>query len=179
MVLKKWLTDNGIDVSKVDIKPMTPGDATTALAAKQLDAVFLPEPSPAFLEISGNGKNVVSSGEMWPGHACCVLLVNGKLIRENPELVKEIIRIHIKATEFIEENPEESAEIASKKLGLSKESIIYSIKNSDTTFIHDPNKIIEYIEVYGIEHYNLKYTKKLLTSKDLIDTKLYNEAIKK
>jgi len=179
MVLKKWLTENGIDVSKVDIKPMTPGDATTALAAKQLDAVFLPEPSPAFLEISGNGKSVVASGEMWPGHACCVLLVNGKLIRENPELVKEIIRIHIKATEFIEENPDESAEIASKKLGLSKESILYSIKNSDTTFIHDPNKIVEYIEAYGIEHYNLKYTKKLLTAKDLIDTKLYNEVIKK
>ena len=65
MVLK-IITDNGIDVSKVDIKPMTPGDATTALAAKQLDAVFLPEPSPAFLEISGNGKNVVSQEKCGP-----------------------------------------------------------------------------------------------------------------
>lgn len=179
MVLKKWLMDNGIDVSKVDIKAMGPGDATTALTAKQIDAVFLPQPSPALLEINGNGKSVVESGEMWPGHACCVLLVSGKLMRENPELVKEIINIHIKATEYINENPEESAEIASRKLGLSKEVVEYSMKNSDTTYIHNPNDIISYMEAYAKEHYDLGYTKNLLTAKDLIDTKLYDEVTKK
>ncbi|NYT13787.1 MAG: ABC transporter substrate-binding protein, partial [Candidatus Methanofastidiosa archaeon] len=179
MVLKKWLQDNGIDISKVDIKAMGPGDASIALTAKQVDAVFLPHPSPAVLEIEGNGKSVVKSGEMWPGHACCVLLVSGKLIRENPELVKEIINIHVKATEYIEENPEEAAEIASRKLGLSKETILYSMENSDTTYIHNPNDIIVYMEAYAKEHYDLGYTKKLLTAKDLIDTKLYDETVKK
>ncbi|MCC7571872.1 MAG: ABC transporter substrate-binding protein [Candidatus Methanofastidiosum sp.] len=179
MVLKKWLQDNGVDISKVDIKAMGPGDASIALTAKQVDAVFLPHPSPAVLEIEGNGKSVVKSGEMWPGHACCVLLVSGKLIRENPELVKEIINIHIKATEYIAENPEESAEIASRKLGLSKETILYSIENSDTTYSHNPNDIMVYMEAYAKEHYGLGYTKKLLTVKDLIDTKLYDEVTKK
>jgi NitT/TauT family transport system substrate-binding protein len=179
MVLKKWLQDNGVDISKVDIKAMGPGDASIALTAKQVNAVFLPHPSPAVLEIEGNGKSVVKSGEMWPGHACCVLLVSGKLIRENPELVKEIINIHIKATEHIKENPEDAAEIASRKLGLSKETILYSMENSDTTYIHNPNDIIVYMEAYSKEHYDLGYTKKLLTAKDLIDTKLYDEATKK
>lgn len=179
MVLKKWLKDNGIDVSKVDIKAMAPGDATTALTAKQVDAVFLPEPAPSVLEINGNGKIVNESGEMWPGHACCVVLVSGKLIKENPELVKEIIRVHIKATEYINENPEEAAEIASKKLGLSKEIIMYSMKNSDTTFISNPNQIVPYMEAYAKEHYDLKYTTKLLTTKDLIDTTLYDEVTSK
>lgn len=179
MVLKKWLVDNGIDVSKVDIKAMGPGDATTALAAKQIDAVFLPHPAPAVLEIEGNGKSVVKSGEMWSGHACCVLLVSGKLMRENPELVKEIINIHINATEYITDNPEEAAEIASRKLGLSKEVIIYSMENSDTTYIHNPNDIVSFMEAYAKEHYDLGYTKKLLTAKDLIDTKLYDEVVSK
>ncbi len=179
MVLKKWLVDNGIDVSKVDIKAMGPGDATTALTAKQIDAVFLPQPSAALLEINGNGKTVVESGEMWPGHACCVLLVSGKLMRENPELVKEIIRIHIKATEYINENQEEVAEIASRKLGLSKEVVMYSMENSDTTFIHNPNDIVSYMEAYTKEHYDLGYTKKLLTGKDIIDTTLYDQVTKK
>ncbi len=179
MVLKKWLTDNGIDISKVDIKAMGPGDATIALTAKQIDAVFLPHPAPSLLEAQGNGKSVVQSGEMWPGHACCVLLVSGKLIKENPELVKEIIKIHIKATEYIYDNPEEAAEIASRKLGMSKEIILDSMMNSDTTFIHNPNDIVLYMEAYGKEHYDLGYTKKLLTAKDLIDTSLYNEVTKK
>jgi len=116
---------------------------------------------------------------MWPGHACCVLLVSGKLIKENPELVKEIIKIHIKATEYIYDNPEEAAEIASRKLGMSKEIILDSMMNSDTTFIHNPNDIVVYMEAYGKEHYDLGYTKKLLTAKDLIDTSLYNEVTKK
>jgi NitT/TauT family transport system substrate-binding protein len=179
MVLKKWLQDNGIDISKVDIKAMGPGDASIALTAKQVNAVFLPQPSPAVLEIEGNGKSVVKSGEMWPGHVCCVLLVSGKLIRENPELVKEIINIHIKANEYIKESPEDAAGIASKKLGLSKETILYSMENSDTKYIHNPNDIIPYMEAYAKEHYDLGYTKKLLTAKDLIDTKLYDEATKK
>ena len=54
------------------------------------------------LEISGNGKTLFISGEMYRVMHVAFYWSNGKLIRENPELVKEIIRIHIKATEFIE-----------------------------------------------------------------------------
>ena len=45
IVLKKWLKDNGVDISKVDLKAMDPGPAMTALSAGKIDGVFLPHPA--------------------------------------------------------------------------------------------------------------------------------------
>ena len=98
LVLKKWLKDNNVDIEKVSIKGMNPGDAVTAISAGKVDGVFLPHPSPAIIESEGKGRSVIASGEMWPNHACCSLVVSGKLIRENPELVEQIIRVHENAT---------------------------------------------------------------------------------
>jgi sulfonate transport system substrate-binding protein len=100
-VLKHWLNENIVDLSKVRIIGMTPGDAVTAIEAGKVDGVFLPHPSPAIIELDGKGKSVVASGEMWPNHACCCLLVSGKLIREYPDLVEQIVKTHIKATEYV------------------------------------------------------------------------------
>lgn len=64
-LLRNWLRENGLDPDKdVTILEMGPGDAVTAISAKQVDAVFLPHPSPAIIESEGNGRSIVSSGEM-------------------------------------------------------------------------------------------------------------------
>ncbi|AKB15742.1 ABC-type nitrate/sulfonate/bicarbonate transport systems, periplasmic component [Methanosarcina thermophila CHTI-55] len=96
-LLKNWLRENGLDAEKdVRILGMTPGDAVTAISAKRVDAVFLPHPSPTVIEREGNGRTIVQSGEMEANHSCCVLVVSGKLIREHPEIVEQIVRTHIK-----------------------------------------------------------------------------------
>ncbi|RSD33504.1 MAG: NitT/TauT family transport system substrate-binding protein, partial [Methanohalophilus sp.] len=75
-ILRDWLKDNGIDPDNdVDIKPMGPGDAISAISAGRIDAAFLPHPAPTLIEQEGNGRSVVYSGEMLPDHACCVLVV--------------------------------------------------------------------------------------------------------
>ena len=174
LVLRKWLKDSGVDVSKVAIKGMNPGDAVTAISAGKVDGVFLPQPSPAIIESEGKGKSVVASGEMWPNHACCSLVVSGKLIRENPELVKQIIRIHENATKYINEHPDEAAEIYAKKIGQSVDQVKNSIKNWDGKWISDPHAEITSTLEYASEDFNLGYIKKSLTENDLFDTSLYD-----
>lgn len=174
LVLKKWLKDSGIDVSKVAIKGMNPGDAVTAISAGKVDGVFLPQPSPAIIEGEGKGKSVVASGEMWANHACCSLVVGGKLIRENPELVKQIISIHENATQYINEHPDEAAEIYSKKIGQNIDQIKSSIQNWDGKWISDPHTEIPSTLEYAAEDFELGYIKKSLTEKDLFDTSLYD-----
>ena len=44
ITLKKWLKENGVDVSKVKILPMGPGDVVTAITAGKVDA-GLPAPA--------------------------------------------------------------------------------------------------------------------------------------
>lgn len=174
-VFKKWLQDNGIDPAEIDIKSMGPGDATTAISAKRLDAVFLPHPAPSIIELGGNGRTVVSSGEMWPNHACCCLVVSGKLMREEPELVEQIIKTHIKATEYINANPERAAEIYSAKTNQNLEVVRHSIENWDGAWISDPHVIIPSVAEFARVNYELGYTgSKLLTEEDLFDTSFYD-----
>ena len=131
IVLKKFLTDNSVSIDDVEIVPMGPGDAMTAIASGTVDGIFLPHPGSAIIELVGNGRSVVRSGEMWADHACCCLLVSGELIRDHPDLVTEIVRTHIKATKYVNENRNESAEIFAEKIGHDLDTVKYSIEQWD------------------------------------------------
>jgi NitT/TauT family transport system substrate-binding protein len=172
-VLRKWLVDNGVDPKELDIIPMGPGDAVTAISAGQVDGVFLPHPAPAIIELEGNGRSVAASGEMWPGHACCCLVVSDKLIEENPEMVDQIIRTHIKAIEYINEHPDEAAQVFAAKTGQDPAVVKYSIETWDGSWISDPNIQIPSVLEFAAVDYELGYTDRLLTEDDLFDTSFY------
>ena len=174
-VMKKWLEDNNVDLSKVKIIPMGPGDAVTALSAGKVDGVFLPQPSPAIVELEGTGKPAVASGEMWPYHACCSLVVSGKLIREHPDLVEQIVKTHINATDYVNAHPEEAAKIYSNKTGQDPEMVEYSIKTWDGKWVSDPRVEIPSTVEYAKIDYEMNYTQKELTEKDLFDTSFYEK----
>ncbi len=176
-VLRNWLKANNVDPDNdVDIIGMGPGDAVTAITAGKVDAVFLPHPSPAVIEASGSGKTIVQSGEMYPGHTCCVLVASGSLIREHPEIVEQIIRTHIKATEFAEENPDETAAIYAAKTGADVEVVKESLKTWDGEFITDPAAIVDPVMDYAKIQYELGYIKQPLTQDQLFDLTLYQKA---
>ncbi len=174
-VFNKWLQDNDIDPAEIDIKSMDPGAAVTAISAKAVDAVFLPHPSPSIIELEGNGRSVVASGEMWPNHACCCLVISGKLLREEPELAEQIIRTHIRATDYINQNPERAAEIYSAKTNQNLTIVQHSIETWDGAWISDPHVIIPSVTEFARVDYELGYTgEKLLTEDDLFDTSFYD-----
>ncbi len=172
-VLKKWLKDNGVEPEEVDIKSMGPGDAITAISAGRVDGVFLPHPSPTIIEMEGNGRSVVASGEMWPNHACCCLVISDRLMEEEPKLTEQIIKTHIKATEYINEHPDKAAEAYSRKTGQNLEMVKQSIKDWDGAWISDPNVMIPSTLEYAAVDFGLGYTDRVLTKEDLFNTTFY------
>ena len=177
IVMKKWLGDNGVDISKVQIHGMGPGDAVTAIEAGKIDGVFLPHPSPAQISLDGKGRSVVQSGEMWPNHACCSLLISGKLLREQPALVEQIIKTHIKATEYVNAHPDESAQIYAQKTGQNLSMVKESIKSWDGKWISDPTIQIPSTVEYAKIDQQLGYINKTLSKDDLFDTNIYAKAL--
>ena len=175
-IMKHWLEESGVDVSEVKILPMGPGDAVTAISAGKVDGVFLPHPSPAIVEIERKGNTVVPSGKMWPDHACCSLLVSGKLIREYPDLVEQVVKTHIKATDYINANPEEAAIIYANKTNQDLDVVKRSISGWDGRWISDPNLQVNSTVEYAKVDYQMTYTQKLLTKDDLFDTSFYEKA---
>ncbi|WP_342770716.1 MULTISPECIES: ABC transporter substrate-binding protein [unclassified Methanoculleus] len=176
-VLRTWLEENGVDPAKdVTIVAMDPGAATTAISAGQVDGVFLPHPSPAVIEAEGTGRTVVQSGEMIKDHSCCVLVASGSLIREHPEIVEQIVKTHINATEYNREHLDEAASIYSRKTGQDVETVKASFRDWDGTWTTDPRVIAPSVVEYTNLQYDLGYIDRPLTEDDLFDFSFYEKA---
>ncbi|MDK2890747.1 MAG: sulfonate transport system substrate-binding protein [Methanoculleus sp.] len=174
-ILRTWLQENGVDPASVEIVPMDPGAATTAISAGQVDGVFLPHPSPAVIAAEGTGRTVVKSGEMLKDHACCVLVASGSLIREHPEIVEQVVKTHIKATEYNLGHKDEAASIYASKTGQNVEIVKASFRDWDGTWTADPHVITTSVVEYTELQYDLGYIDKPLTQDDLFDLTFYEK----
>jgi NitT/TauT family transport system substrate-binding protein len=175
-ILKDWLKKNNLTPDKdVFIKGMAPGDAITAITAGKVDGVFLPTPSPSTVVNQGKGKIVVHSGDMYPNHTCCVLVVSGKLIREHPEIVRQIIKTNDKAVAFNNQNLDDAAAIYATKTGANLTDVKSSLKEWDGSWASDPNVIVSPVLDYATIQYNLGYIKKSLAKDDIFDLTFYQK----
>jgi NitT/TauT family transport system substrate-binding protein len=175
-ILRNWLKQNNISPdTDVSIKGMNPGDAVTAITAGKVDAVFLPTPHPTTVVNQGKGTIVLHSGEMYPNHTCCVLVVSGKLIREHPEIVRQIIKTNDKAVAFNEQNLDEASVIFATKTGAKLEDVKDSLKEWDGNWASDPNIIVDPVLDYAKIQYTLGYIKTPLTKDQLFDLSFYKK----
>jgi NitT/TauT family transport system substrate-binding protein len=176
-VLRDWLANNNLTPDKdVIIKGMTPGDAVTAILSGAVDGIFLPTPSPSTVVNQGKGKVVVQSGEMYPNHTCCVLVVSGKLIREHPEIVRQIIKTNDRAVAFNQQNPAEAATIYAAKTGANLADVTSSLAEWDGSWASDPNVIVDPVLDYAKIQYELGYIKKPLTKDEIFDLSFYQKS---
>jgi NitT/TauT family transport system substrate-binding protein len=176
-VLRNWLKQNNLTPDKdVFIKGMTPGDAVTAILAGKVDAIFLPTPSPSTVVNQGKGKIAVHSGEMYPNHTCCVLVVSGKMIREHPEIVRQIIKTNDKAVVYNQQNLDEAAVIYATKTGANLTDVKSSLAEWDGSWASDPNVIVNPVLDYAKIQYELGYIKKPLTKEEIFDLSFYQKA---
>ncbi len=83
-----------------------------------LDVVMLPEHYASFAEACGF-KMFVSGAEIWPEMQGSVLVVSDELIKENPELVEKMVKVNTRATSWVNDNPQESAEIMFNYLNIT------------------------------------------------------------
>jgi NitT/TauT family transport system substrate-binding protein len=175
-VLRDWLKKNNLTPDKdVIIKGMTPGDAVTAITAGKVDGIFLPTPSPSTVVNQGKGKIVVHSGEMYPNHTCCVLVVSGKLIREHPEIVRQILKTNDKAVAYNRQNPDEAAQIYATKTGAKLADVKASLAEWDGNWDSNPNLIVDPVLDYATIQYNLGYIKSPLTKDQIFDLSFYQK----
>ena len=178
-ILRTWLKEQGLDDTKdVEILAMGPGDATTAIIAGKVDAVFLPAPSPTTVEEAGAGKIIVHSGQMEPHHACCVLVASGNMIRNHPDIVQQVLNLHQKANEFNLQNTTEAAGFMTTMTGMNTSTIIKSLGEWDGEWVADPNIIIPSVTGYAEKQKILGYIKANVTGDQLFDTTFWNKVSK-
>lgn len=132
---------------QVKLVVMAPPDMLASLSSGAIAGYIVAEPFNAVAEVKGVGRIERFTGDIWKDHACCVLVVNEKLIEESPDLVERTIRAVAKAQLLCESD-------RTKAAGL--------LTSGDRPFLPQPPKAIErvfnlydspeYIESGAIQH---------------------------
>lgn len=120
-VIDKYNLDERRLLSRV--QRMNPPKQVLALKMGKLDGAFLPEHHATLAESLGF-KMLVKSQDVWPNAQGSVLVVKEELIEDHPDIVRKLVQVSRKATQWINENPYEAAEVTACELSISAEGIL-------------------------------------------------------
>ena len=137
VLLHKTIDKYNLHEDKVlnNIQRMNPPKQLLALQMGRLDAAFLPEQWATMAE-NFNYHMLLMSQEVWPKMQGSVLVVKTELLEDYPEIVRKLVKVTKKATDWINQNPEKAAEIVAHQLSLDGEyTLPAQIKDIDMSMV--------------------------------------------
>ncbi len=93
----------------VKLVVMGPPDMPPALVNGSISGYIVADPFNAMAEVSGVGKILRFTGDVWRDHACCVTVVNEKLITGEPEIAQALVDSVAQAQLSLREDPKGNA----------------------------------------------------------------------
>src|SRR5215210_6623939 len=112
LVIHKLMEDQGVKPDEILFVEMPPPDMPGALAAEAIDAYFVGEPHAARAELDGTGRVLYHAKDIWPSFISCVLVVTEKLIKEQPAVVRDLVRGIAASGEWAEHHRLKAAKVA-------------------------------------------------------------------
>ena len=179
--LRFWITEQlGLDLDVVEIAGQSPSALQSTLASNRADAGSAIEPIPTQLRnnLDSNMEPFLYADEIMPGQPGAVLQPSQSLVDDQPDLVQRLVEIHVRATEFIHENREQAAEMASEVVGsdvLPKAVAVQAINSPASNFISNPHRIVEKSLVYNDFHQQLGSVDADLSEGDVFDHSFYDQ----
>jgi len=191
VLFHKTMDECGLDKGKVlnNIQRMNPVKQILAIQMGKLDAAFLPEQW-ATLAVNFGFKRLLMSQDIWPEMQGSVIVVKKEFIRMHPELVKKIVMLSDRATNWINQNKMEAAEIvtfqlqrteknlspkqlpdAIDKIEMSSDVMLRSMERLDYSSCIDPVIIQETIDYLS----QLGYINKKFDAEEILDLRFLKE----
>jgi NitT/TauT family transport system substrate-binding protein len=75
-----------------------------ALQAKAIDGFIVAEPFCGKAELDGYGRVLYYAKDIWPNYISCCLVVHEDLIRDKPEIVRDLVRGIVASGEWVQNN---------------------------------------------------------------------------
>jgi NitT/TauT family transport system substrate-binding protein len=133
-LLRLALNQSGLSIEDVIPEQRRPQDMAISLT-NDAPAFIAWEPFPARAEAEGLAVPLVLSGEIWPGHPCCVVAASNSFMESNPVDVQKVTQIHNQAEDWIVSHPDEALQIAINWLGMNETTV----ETAFNRIIYDPN----------------------------------------
>ena len=194
VLLNKTINEYNLDKDRIlnNIQRMNPPKQLLAIQMGRLDAAFLPEQWATMAE-KFNYKMLLTSQDVWPDMQGSVLAVKKELLEDYPEIVRKLVKVTAKATDWINKNPEKTAEILAQQLSMAGENILSTqaqIENEDMNVIEfstetinksmsrlnyntDINTIIVQDTINFLNE--LGYIKNVFNAEQILDLRFLNE----
>jgi len=128
----------------VQILPQENAQTLDTFKAGQIDGAWVPEPWTSRLELDGKGKLLVDEASLWPGgkFLTTTVIVRTAFLKDHPDVVKNFLKGHVEATNYINQNPTQAQQAANQAIAqltgkaLSNQVVAAAWKN--LTFTWDP-----------------------------------------
>ena len=184
----KMIEKYNLDEAKIlkKVRRMNPPKLLLALKMGQLEAAFICEQFPSMAEELGL-KVFLTAENLWPDMQGSVLVVREELLNEHPDIVEKLVKVTMRATQFINEHPKEAAEIVAGGLQVAGKKI-FPIKAIDAvsklTITSSPilksltTRLVNTTDIYSQEIQEaidtcveLEYIKEPCKAEDFIDVR--------
>ncbi|MEW6376880.1 MAG: ABC transporter substrate-binding protein [Thermodesulfobacteriota bacterium] len=123
---------------------MSVPDMPIFLQKGEIDGFIAWAPHNEKAEALGYGRIILTSADILPGHQCCVLVAQGKLLKEEPELVRKVIRAYMKAFQYEQKNHEENIDLVVKYTNAPKDVV-------KKAWGHTPHPYPPYVSVESLK----------------------------
>ena len=159
----------GMTIKDVETVRISFSEMHIALARGDVDAYFGAEPGPGVSLSSGIGTLVEYPYSTPMGSLNMVFGTHRDVITGKPDLVRAMLSIHQRATDYAASNKDALIAMAASKLGQKKEAIEASMPNVELTWRLEP-KQIEQSKIYAEHMLAMKQIKRIPDFATFIDT---------
>ena len=176
VLLRMALKRSGINPAELTIMVLKPPEMISALSSREIDAFIAWEPYPSKAVTGGTGKVILDSGSIWKDHPCCALIVD-RVLMKNRDVVKRLIRAHLKAVRFIRDNEGEARNIGVKYTGMDEVTVreaLKRIKFDPLPSRQDKKEFIEFLRELG--YITIENSDNFID--ELMDVSLLNEVVR-
>ena len=137
-LINKMMRDQGIRPDEIKFVVLPPPDMPAALSAKAIDGFIVAEPYCGKAEMDGYGRVLYYAKDVWPNYISCCLVVHEDLIRDKPEVVRDLVRGIVASGEWAQKNRGDAARLVSPYFGQNEKLMNYVLTQpaDRVTFIH-------------------------------------------
>ena len=144
-LLHKVLAKTNFLAGQTHIMVIKPPEMIGALRNGDIDGFIAWEPFPAKAVTMEVGQVLITSRDIWKDHPCCVLAVDSRFLETRAEEAKKMVKAHVRATDFINQNPREALQIGVKYTGMDEKTVTMAMKNVKYSYFLNADAEKEYV----------------------------------
>jgi NitT/TauT family transport system substrate-binding protein len=121
IITQRYLAELGIgttaDNLEVDWLIYPSSELPLAMERGQVDAIAINDPTASIIENEGRGRAIIDTGrdDYMKDEFCCLLIASTAMYNEHPEALTKLTRAIQKASNYVQENPVETALLMAEK----------------------------------------------------------------